>query len=46
MIFRIHLLGNYKVLNHKSIASTAQYAQLDLEVAIEAIQDYAKKLNV
>ncbi|WP_415406964.1 tyrosine-type recombinase/integrase [Sulfurovum sp. CS9] len=35
-----------KVLNHKSIASTARYAQLGSEVAIEAIRDYAKRLNV
>jgi len=35
-----------KVLNHKSIASTARYAQLGSEVAIEAIQDYAKGLNI
>ncbi len=35
-----------KVLNHKSIASTARYAQLGSDVAIEAVRDYAKRLNV
>ena len=35
-----------KVLNHKSLASTARYAQLGSEVAIEAVRDYAKRLNV